>query len=141
MQISREFGRNVRILMVLLMAAALAGLPGCATLKGQTERAEIQETKEAARPIVLTSDVALSLPGGLAMAKIRAGTALEFVGTIPQGRVLRPVKTIVTVLATDTSHEAYPVEADHKIVGLFLPVEDAFVRASTAVAFSTKESP
>ncbi|MFX8297360.1 hypothetical protein ABTL30_20295, partial [Acinetobacter baumannii] len=60
------------------------------------------------------------------------------VGTVPQGVVYRPVGTIFTIEGRQV-HEAYLVIADQRLVGFYLPGEQAYSPLSTAVPITTGE--
>ncbi len=57
--------------------------------------------------------------------EIKAGSAWRFIGTVPQGRVFRPVDDVFTVEGANV-HEAYLVLDSGRLVGFYLPVEGAF---------------
>jgi len=57
--------------------------------------------------------------------EIRAGSTWRFVGTVPQGRVFRPVDDVFTIEGANV-HEAYLVLDSGRLVGFYLPVEGAF---------------
>ncbi|HLQ02899.1 MAG TPA: hypothetical protein VK143_11445 [Burkholderiales bacterium] len=57
--------------------------------------------------------------------EIKAGSTWRFVGTVPQGRVFRPVDDVFTVEGANV-HEAYLVLDSGRLVGFYLPVEGAF---------------
>ncbi len=56
---------------------------------------------------------------------IMAGSAWRFVGTIPQGRVFRPVDDVFSIEGANV-HEAHLVLDSGRLVGFYLPVEGAF---------------
>jgi len=68
--------------------------------------------------------------------EIRAGSAWRFVGTVPQGRVFRPVDNVFTVEGANV-HESYLVLDSGRLVGFYLPVESAFspLKRSVRVRF------
>lgn len=71
---------------------------------------------------------------------IAAGTLLADVGTIAQGRVLRPIATSFTVEGRHM-HEAYPVEHSGRLVGFYLPVEKSFSPLSRPIPLLLQGAP
>lgn len=63
---------------------------------------------------------------------IKADTEFAAVGRIPQGLVLRPTQTVLTVEGAHM-HEAYAVHHDGRLVGFYLPVERAYVALPVTV--------
>ena len=75
-------------------------------------------------PITLQASVKGSSSEGYART-LRRETRWRKIGAIPQGDVLKPLDTILTVEATHV-REAYIVVKQNKWVGFWLPVEKAF---------------
>ncbi len=70
---------------------------------------------------------------------LEAGSKWRRVGALPQGVVYRPVGTVFTIEGRQV-HEAYLVLADHRVVGFYLPGEQAYSQLSPAVSITTGES-
>lgn len=69
---------------------------------------------------------------------LKSGTELRAAGTIPQGRVLKPIDTVFTIEGRHV-HEAYLVVSQGQVTGFYLPVEKAFSLLSPAVPISLEE--
>jgi len=70
---------------------------------------------------------------------LAAGSNWQRVGTLSQGTVYRPVGTIFTIEGRQV-HEAYLVITNQRLVGFYLPGEQAYSPLSTAVSITTGES-
>jgi hypothetical protein len=64
-------------------------------------------------------------------------TVIAFVGTVPQGKVYRPIDAVLTVEGTHM-HEAWVVADGEKLVGFYLPVEKSFVALSAVQTLMIK---
>lgn len=84
---------------------------------------------ERAVQVALDSGYSRSLPGGAEFIDI---------GSIRQGRVLKPARVVITVEGAHV-HEAYPVIESGRVVGFYLPVERAFAPVSSPVEFPVNE--
>lgn len=104
--------------MILLTVTA-----GCAP---QVVRTPVSVVAGAApaRAYVTESTVSFRLPS-LYMRKIDGGTRFVEAGSIAQGRILKPVGTVLSVEGADV-HEAYAVVSGDSLVGFYLPFEKAF---------------
>ena len=117
-------------------AFALAGLlwlVGCAS---EVTRHPVElSAAQAAPPLryVVSSPVVIELDSGYSRT-VAAGTEFVEVGSIRQGRVLKPANSVFTIEGAHM-HEAYPVVRDARIVGFYLPVEASFSPLSRHVAF------
>lgn len=69
---------------------------------------------------------------------LATGSSWQRVGTLSQGAVYRPVGTIFTIEGRQV-HEAYLVIADQRLVGFYLPGEQAYSPLSKAVPITTGE--
>jgi hypothetical protein len=108
-----------------LLAGALI-LSACASVQMQPTTL----TPAEGEPSVITveRDTEIKLDTGYTRT-VRAGTRFAFVGTVPQGRVYRPIDAVLTVEGTHM-HEAWVVADGEKLVGFYLPVEKSFVALS-----------
>lgn len=91
----------------------------------------------AALRYVSTQPVSLYLDSGYERL-IRPGTEFAEVGRIRQGRVLKPTSTTFTIEGAHI-HEAYPVLEGARIVGFFLPAEQAFSPLSQPASLLLEE--
>lgn len=66
----------------------------------------------------------MKLPTGY-QREIRKGSLWRSAGSIPQGEVLRPVGTVFTIEGRQV-HEAWLVLSDQKLVGFYLPGDQAY---------------
>ena len=118
-----------RSLPALLAVISLAA--GCA---GEVVRhpAALQAAPAgAAKGYVTTRAAEFRLDSGYERT-IAASTAFDEVGAIPEGAVLKPRITVLTVEGAHM-HEAYAVVKDGRLVGFYLPVERAFAPLSVPV--------
>ena len=117
----------------LLLALCLAG---CAS---EVKRQGSALSLAAGTPVALvtTSPVSFTLDSGYSRA-VAEGTAFSVIGTVTEGRVLKPVDSTFTIEGAHM-HEAYPVERDGKVVGFYLPVEKAYSPLSWPRPFPTTE--
>lgn len=108
----------------LLPTAALS-LTGCATeVTRIPSPAPLIASDTRTSRFVLAGDIHLELPTAYTRVLKRHSKWIH-VGKIPQGDVLRPDGTTLTVEGAHV-HEAYIVVSDGKLVGFYLPVEKAF---------------
>lgn len=123
-----------------VLAAALISLSGCASEVVRHPVELFAESQKPAMQYVVAQSALIRLDSGYERT-LRAGTELLEIGTIKQGKVLKPVGTVFTVEGAHM-HEAYLVVSDGRIVGFFLPVEGAFSPLSQFVTLSiNKRSP
>ncbi|WP_280153268.1 hypothetical protein [Piscinibacter sp. XHJ-5] len=119
-----------RACSALLVAAVLVG---CA---GEVVRQPVElnaSVPEAGRLYTLRNDVEVRLESNYTRI-IRAHTEFSVAGSLPQGTVLRPTQTVLTVEGRHM-HEAYAVLRDDRLVGFYLPVEKAFSPLPLATSF------
>lgn len=114
-----------------LVFAAIALAAGCASEVVRHPAALQAAPAGAAKGYVAARETEFRLDSGYDR-KIAAGTAFDEVGVIPQGVVLKPRNTVLTVEGAHV-HEAYAVAKDGRLVGFYLPVERAFVPLSVPV--------
>jgi hypothetical protein len=109
---------------VFLVGALMLG--ACASVQMQPTTL----TPADGEPTVITveRDTEVKLDTGYTRT-VRAGTRFAFVGTVPQGKVYRPIDAVLTVEGTHM-HEAWVVADGEKLVGFYLPVEKSFVALS-----------
>ena len=70
--------------------------------------------------------------------EVPAGVEFVELGTIGEGRVLKPLNRVITVESANV-HEAYPVVDQGRLVGFYLPYEHAFSPIHPAPEFPLKE--
>ena len=117
-----------RFIVLLLMA-------GCASDVTRTP-AELSASGQL-RGYVAAQTAAIRLDSGYERT-VAKGTQFVEVGTIPKGRVLKPVDSVFTVEGAHM-HEAYLVLDGQRIVGFYLPVERAFSPLSYPVNLPLEE--
>lgn len=120
---------GARLLAAALGVAWLSGIGGCAR-EVVRDPVALSATKSV-QTLQLRSPAAIVLDSGYER-RLAAGAVLVELGRVPQGRVFKPVNTVLTVKGAH-SHEAYPVLRDNSIVGFYLPVEKAFSPLSLPV--------
>jgi|CXWL01.1.fsa_nt_gi hypothetical protein len=88
--------------------------------------------------IVLAQAALLRLGTGYERV-LGAGSRWRFAGVIPQGGVYRAAQGVLTVEGANI-HEAYLVIRERRVVGFYLPVEQAFSPLGEAVPLSIGEN-
>jgi hypothetical protein len=108
--------------ILALAVAALAA--GCASEVRRQPVELAAAGAEGGRRLSTTAHVDARPESGYARS-IKADTEFVAVGRIPQGLVLRPTQTVLTIEGAHM-HEAYAVYHEGKLVGFYLPVERAY---------------
>ena len=121
----------------LAVVASAALLAACA---GEVVRrpAQLEVSSPGAR-LVTKERKAFMLDSGYERI-IDAGTEFAELGRIGEGRVLKPLGTVITIEGAHM-HEAYPVESGGRLVGFYLPVERAFSPLSRPVELALERKP
>ena len=122
-----------RIAVAVVLAAALAA---CAP-EVVRQPASIAAGVAAPRSYVTTAPVSFYLVSGYRRS-VADGTTLVEVGTLAQGRVLKPTNTVFSVEGSQV-HEAYLVVSGSRLAGFYLPVERAFTPLEAPVDLPLKE--
>jgi len=117
---------------------AVASLSACAPMVSTTPAALVSDHATGPSRIQLKSPTEIHLETGYTRT-LASGSSWQRVGALPQGGVYRPVGTIFTIEGRQV-HEAYLVIADQRLVGFYLPGEQAYSPLSTAVPIKTGES-
>lgn len=126
----------MKMIGIMLMALSVA-IAGCASeVKRQSSSLVLLETAPGKR-LVLEQPVIFTLDSGY-QRTIKPGTEFVEIGSIQQGRVLKPVNTVLTVEGAHM-HEAYAVVNNDILAGFYLPVEIAFSPLSQTVVINLKE--
>jgi len=105
---------------------------GCQTDIAANSVSERLQTGTVGKLFRLTEPVSLDLRHGFSAKNLVSNTLWREIGTIAQGSVLKPVDTVLMVNAGD-NYEAYLVVKGNQVVGVYLPVESAFVNATATV--------
>ena len=93
--------------------------------------------EEAGRNIILATDTAVA-PSNSYSRTLKADSKWKFVGRIPQGSVLE-IQDDVFMLEAKNMHQAHLVlSSGDRLVGFFLPVEQAFVPITPSIQLSVK---
>jgi len=128
-------GRTLTTRCIAVLAVFSAG---CATdIKTHSQAALL--TSPAAQPadhLTITDRADVSLASGFSMPAIRAGSCWASVGDVPAGRCYK-AQNAVLLVDSGHLHEAYLVVAQHNIVGVYLPVEHAYITAERPVVIDT----
>jgi hypothetical protein len=124
----------VKILLALVLSLMA---PGCAMEVVRHESA--LSPVNAATRLTLASPVQIRLDSGYSRS-IAAGTEFAVAGTLAEGRVLKPTRSIFTIEGAHM-HEAYPVERAGRLVGFYLPVEKSFSPLSSHVDLPLQGDP
>ena len=130
--------RELRRLRLIPLAAGL--VLGCATDPAKHGvPAQLQSTASGA-PVILEQDVELSLPWGLRVRELRKGSEWVLAGEMEEGRVYRPIDAVLQIKAGN-AHEAMLVVSNGKATGLYLPVEDLFLKAKEPLPCRWENTP
>ena len=81
-------------------------------------------TREHGETVRLEKRVTVDLPTGY-RSTLRQGTTWQLIGTLPYGKVYEPADSVLTVEGRHI-REAYLVVKDGRLMGFYMPVEDAF---------------
>ncbi|MCO5412821.1 hypothetical protein N5J06_01800 [Ralstonia sp. CHL-2022] len=117
---------------------AMACLSACAPMISTAPAMLSTDNATGPSRIQLKSATEIRLETGYTRT-LAAGSNWQRVGTLSQGAVYRPVGTIFTIEGRQV-HEAYLVIASQRLVGFYLPGEQAYSPLSTAVSITTGES-
>jgi hypothetical protein len=117
-----------------LVAAAIV-FAGCASEVARTQVRLDAAAGERPR-IALAKETTVYSSSGYSRV-LPAGSRWELRGTLPQGKVYKRLEGIFTVEGAHV-HEAFLVVSENKVVGYYLPVEQAFSPAE-AVSLSLKQ--
>jgi hypothetical protein len=120
----------------LLIAAAVVILSGCVAEVLREPVTLLAANPQMGKRYVTAQVVQIMLDSGY-QRTINSGTEFEEIGTIQQGRVLRPLNSAFTIEGTHM-HEAFPVVSNGRVVGFYLPVEKAYSPLSLTVMFPIK---
>lgn len=123
---------------VVAAGIALAGLGACAPMVSTTPATLATDDATGPSRIQLKSSTEIRLETGYTRT-LTANSSWQRVGRLSQGTVYRPVGTIFTIEGRQV-HEAYLVIAKQRLVGFYLPGEQAYSPLSTAVSITTGES-
>ncbi|WP_316680814.1 hypothetical protein [Ralstonia flaminis] len=125
--------------MMHLAAACIAvvALGACAPMVSTTPAALATDNTTAPSRLQLKASTEVRLETGYTRT-LAAGSNWQRAGTLSQGAVYRPVGTIFTIEGRQV-HEAYLVIADQRLVGFYLPGEQAYSPLSKAVPITTGE--
>lgn len=86
--------------------------------------------------IVIAENAEVTPPSGYART-LKAGSTWTKVGAVPQGDVYK-IENDVFLLEGAHMHEAYSVINARRLVGFYLPFEQAFVAMSPEISLSLK---
>lgn len=120
----------------LLLIASVIVFAGCASEVARTQ-VRLDAAAAGERPrIELAKETTVYSSSGYSRV-LPAGSRWELRGTLPQGKVYKRLDGIFTVEGAHV-HEAFLVVSENKVVGYYLPVEQAFSPAE-AVSLSLKQ--
>jgi hypothetical protein len=107
---------------VLIAVAALVG--GCASEVVRSSAIVSPAAPSDPQRIVIAEDATVRSSSGYSRV-LPTDSVWELRGTLPQGRVYKRVNDVFTVEGTHV-HEAYLVVSGNRLVGYYLPVEQAY---------------
>jgi hypothetical protein len=117
--------------------AACIALAGCAGEVVRHPTTLAMHSAGAQRVHVLSDGVTIRLDSHYER-RLNAGTEFAEIGTLREGRVLKPVNATFTIEGRH-HHEAYPVLQGNRVVGFYLPVEQSFSPLSQPVTLTLSE--
>lgn len=116
---------------------AIALLAGCASeIKSIPVDLELTPPDQTFETITFNNAVTIKLPTGYTR-EIRSGSHWVLIGTIPQGKVYKPLDYIFTVEGANI-REAYIVIYQSRLTGFYLPGENSFYELPKDVALPMK---
>ncbi|HEX3797169.1 MAG TPA: hypothetical protein VH413_00600 [Verrucomicrobiae bacterium] len=128
-----------RAAIFVLLASAVAWFTGCAFDVVHLKQTPVDSfTPASGASFELVKEVRASL-GTTYLTVLKAGTTWRESGSIRLGKVFHTQDQIVKVEGSNI-YEADLVVADGSLVGFYLPVEQSFVRLSTAIPLETKNN-
>lgn len=125
-----KFLRKIFPVVALLLA-------GCASEVTRQSTTLSPVAPSPARQYLVQQSVLVRFDSGYDRT-IQAGTTFLEIGALKQGKVLKPTNAVFTIEGAHV-HEAYPVVNENRIVGFYLPVEQAFAQLSNPVTLSIEE--
>lgn len=125
----RPVRRNTWVLLLFIL-----GMSGCASELRHTPTRFAAPAGEQVAPITIHAMTEVSPASGYAVT-LKAGSVWDYAGRIPEGAAFR-IRNNVFMLEGAHRHEAYCVVNENRLVGFFLPVEQAFVAVNPAVPFA-----
>lgn len=120
--------RHVPVTLALLVSACAPTLP-----MRPVSLVDV-EGGEQGQIVRLEREVTVGLPTGY-QRTLQAGTSWKRIGRIPDGDVFEPVDSVLTIEGRSI-REAYLVVRDSRLVGFFMPVEDAFSALTDPVSLT-----
>jgi hypothetical protein len=127
-----KFLRTVISFLVCLFVAS------CASEVHRIPTGLIPTTTGTDRVIVLAANTEVAPANGYKRV-LRYGSKWKFIGHISQGSVFE-IQNDVFMLEAKHMHQAHLVlSSNNRLVGFFLPVEEAFVPLSASVQLSVKD--
>lgn len=124
-------------LKAVLVFLAAAVLGGCAS--EVVRHSSAMSASSAPRSAVTVAAIDFRLDSGYSRS-IPKGTEFVEIGAIAEGRVWKPTNTVFTIEGAHM-HEAYPVTRDGRLVGFYLPVEQAYSPLSHPVTLEIQGKP
>lgn len=124
----------------VFLAACVLLAGGCATDVTVGSEPALLTPADSPATVRFAASAPPRLKNGHLRKGLEDGTTWERAGAIPQGTVYRPVGHVFQVYSGNV-HEAYIVVSEGRLVGVFLPVERAFVPMREPVPVTLEESP
>lgn len=122
------------------MAACWLGIALLAACASEVKRVPVELVSvvpEAGRRLATTEAIEIVPESGYRRT-IAVATEFVVVGRVPQGLVLKPTQTVLTLEGAHM-HEAYAVLRDGQFVGFYLPVERAYSAVPKPVPMNVQE--
>lgn len=114
--------KNYGLLSLLL---SLLFLSGCASqVITEVTQLPVYQENQPEKYIQIAEEARVSSSAGYSRV-IMSGSKWEYVGLISRGNVYKPFGHIFTIEGYHI-HEAYLVVSDKRLIGFYLPVENAF---------------
>jgi len=98
---------------------------GCASrVVTEATQSPVYQDSQPAKFIQIAETVRVSSSAGYSRV-IPSGSKWEYVGQVREGNVYKPIGHVFTIEGYHV-HEAYLVVSDNRLIGFYLPVENAF---------------
>ena len=126
--------KSSRTIAVAILFVTLTMLAGCAADISRRATTFTPLAAQPGRSMVIKQEVTVTPSTGYSQT-LRAGSIWGHVGDIPEGAVYKIQNDVFTVEGAHR-HEAYCVIAGGKLIGFYLPVEQAFVDVAPNVVLA-----
>lgn len=117
----------------------LVSLSACVTDPSKFSTPATVEPVQTAKSLEVIRRTSVGL-GGVPSVTLKHGSRWTQFGSIDQGAVYKSPKAVLMIQGHH-NWEAYPVIADGKVTGVYLPVEKAFISAKSPTPLNFRSVP